>query len=56
VDSENRASIQFLQRAGFEQVAHLREVGYKFGRYIDLIFLQYWLTPPAGDDQPLNPA
>lgn len=44
VVSENRASIQFLQRGGFEQVAHLREVGYKFGRYIDLIFLQYWLT------------
>ena len=40
----------------FEQVAHPREVGYKFDRYLDLIFLQYWLTPSAGDAQPRNPA
>lgn len=47
VDSENQASIQFLKRAGFFEVAHLREVGYKFDRYLDLIFLQHFLTPPA---------
>lgn len=56
VDSENHASIQFLQRAGFVQVAHLREVGYKFDRYLDLIFLQYFLTPTTRDAQTRNPA
>jgi phosphinothricin acetyltransferase len=55
VDSENQASIHFLQGAGFVQVAHLREVGYKFDRYLDLIFLQYFLTPPAEPTQPQNP-
>jgi L-amino acid N-acyltransferase len=56
VDSDNHASIQFLHRAGFEQVAHLREVGYKFDRYLDLIFLQYWLTSPTRELPNRNPA
>lgn len=45
VDSENIASLRFLERFGFERVAHFQEVGYKFNRFLDLIFLQYWLTP-----------
>jgi L-amino acid N-acyltransferase YncA len=44
VDAENTASLRFLERFGFERVAHLREVGYKFNRFLDLIFLQYWIT------------
>lgn len=46
VDSENTASLRFLERFGFERVGHLREIGYKFDRYLDLVFLQYWITPP----------
>ena len=46
VDSENTASLRFLERFGFERTAHLREVGYKFDRFLDLVFLQYWVTPP----------
>jgi phosphinothricin acetyltransferase len=44
VDSENTASLRFLERFGFERVGQLRgqlrEVGYKFDRFLDLIFLQ----------------
>lgn len=47
VDSANVASLQFLERSGFERVGYLREVGHKFGRFLDLIFLQYMLEPPA---------
>jgi L-amino acid N-acyltransferase len=47
VDSENTASLRFLERFGFERTAHLREVGYKFDRFLDLVFLQYWVTPPS---------
>jgi L-amino acid N-acyltransferase len=49
VDADNLASLRFLGGFGFERVAHFREVGYKFGRFLDLVFLQYWLTPPARD-------
>ena len=47
VDSENTASLRFLERFGFERLAHLREVGFKFDRFLDLVFLQYWITPPS---------
>jgi phosphinothricin acetyltransferase len=47
VDSANIASLGFLERSGFERVGHLREVGNKFGKFLDLIFLQYMLEPPA---------
>jgi phosphinothricin acetyltransferase len=40
VDAENAASIRFHERLGFERVAHLREVGFKFDRWLDLVFLQ----------------
>jgi L-amino acid N-acyltransferase YncA len=43
VDSENTASLRFLEKAGFQRTAHLREVGHKFGRFLDLVLLQYWL-------------
>lgn len=40
VDSENEASLQFHKRLGFEEVACFKQVGYKFGRWLDLYFLQ----------------
>jgi L-amino acid N-acyltransferase YncA len=45
VDSENSASLRFLERFGFERAGRLREVGFKFDRFLDLVFLQYWITP-----------
>jgi L-amino acid N-acyltransferase len=47
VDAENVASLRFHERMGFERVAHLREVGFKADRYLDLVLLQRWITPPA---------
>ncbi|MHB2008579.1 MAG: GNAT family N-acetyltransferase [Acidobacteriaceae bacterium] len=41
VNSENTASFRFLERFGFERVAHFREVGYKFNRFLDLLFLPF---------------
>lgn len=40
VDAANTASIRFHERLGFEQAGCLREVGHKFGRWLDLVFLQ----------------
>ncbi len=50
LDSENTTSLHFLERFGFERAGHLREVGYKFDRFLDLVLLQYWITPPVGRD------
>ena len=40
VDAANAASIRFHERLGFSRVGQLREVGYKFNRWLDLVFLQ----------------
>lgn len=43
VDADNPRSIAFHERLGFTRVAHFREVGYKFDRWLDLVFLQRML-------------
>jgi L-amino acid N-acyltransferase len=43
VDAENAKSLVFHQRLGFVRVAHFREVGFKFNRWLDLVFLQRML-------------
>jgi L-amino acid N-acyltransferase YncA len=43
VDADNAGSIRFHERLDFVRVAHFREVGFKFGRWLDLVFLQRWL-------------
>jgi phosphinothricin acetyltransferase len=40
VDADNAAAIGFHERLGFERAGRLREVGYKFDRWLDLVFLQ----------------
>ena len=40
VDAANGASIRFHERLGFVQAGRLAEVGYKFDRWLDLVFLQ----------------
>jgi L-amino acid N-acyltransferase len=40
VDAANAASIRFHERLGFERRGHLCEVGFKFDRWLDLVFLQ----------------
>jgi phosphinothricin acetyltransferase len=47
VDSENEASLRFLKAHGFVFAGQLPEVGYKFGGYRNLNFLQYQLADPA---------
>lgn len=40
IDASNEASIRLHEHFGFEEVAHFKEVGYKFNRWLDLKFLQ----------------
>lgn len=41
--TEQRASIKLQESLGFRQVAHLREVGFKFGRWLDILYFQLLL-------------
>jgi len=40
IDADNAASIKLHLRLGFTHVGHFHEVGFKFGRWLDLVFLQ----------------
>jgi L-amino acid N-acyltransferase len=40
IDGSNSESLRFHARLGFEQVAYFREVGRKFDRWLDLVFVQ----------------
>jgi L-amino acid N-acyltransferase len=40
IDADNAVSIGLHQSLGFTNVGHIREVGFKFGRWLDLVFLQ----------------
>lgn len=49
VEAGNIASLALHQRAGFVEVGRLPEVGRKFGRWLDLVFMQKTLDgAPAG--------
>jgi phosphinothricin acetyltransferase len=47
IDASNDASVGLHRSFGFEEVAHFRQVGYKFGRWLDLKFLELLLDTPA---------
>lgn len=40
IDAENLASLRFHERLGFEPSAVLKQVGRKFDRWLDLVFVQ----------------
>jgi L-amino acid N-acyltransferase YncA len=40
IDAANPASIKLHESLGFSKVGHFHEVGFKFGRWLDLVFLQ----------------
>ena len=46
ITSDNVVSLRLHEKLGFTEVAHIREVGYKFGRWLDLKFLQIVLDGP----------
>jgi L-amino acid N-acyltransferase YncA len=47
VVADNLASLALHRALGFVEVARFREVGFKFGRWLDLCFLQKMLRGPA---------
>jgi len=46
IDATNEVSLQLHKNFGFEEVAHFKQVGYKFNRWLDLKFLQLILQTP----------
>ncbi|MCG6577815.1 N-acetyltransferase family protein [Pseudomonas sp. AF32] len=47
IESGNTASIRLHERAGFVTTGQMPQVGTKFGRWLDLTFMQLMLNPGA---------
>ena len=41
--ADQTASVKLQESLGFTHVAHFREVGYKFGQWLDVVFMQLML-------------
>ena len=52
ITTDNLASLHLHRTLGFVEVAHFDEVGYKFGHWLDLTFLQLLLETPS---RPIEP-
>lgn len=52
IDSANEVSIRLHHQLGFEPAGTLRQVGFKFDRWLDVVFYQLILNPAPGSDSP----
>jgi phosphinothricin acetyltransferase len=52
IEANNVGSVRLHEKLGFEQVGHLKQVGAKFGSWLDLLFLQLVLD---GRSEPQAP-
>ena len=52
ITADNQISLRLHEQLGFREVAHIPQVGYKFGQWLDLKFLQLILDGPR---QPIEP-
>ena len=51
IDSENAVSISLHREFGFREAGVLTQVGYKFGRWLDLQFMQLILSSHIPPDE-----
>jgi L-amino acid N-acyltransferase YncA len=46
IDADNKISIELHKQFDFIEVGHIKQVGYKFGRWLDLTFMELLLDTP----------
>jgi phosphinothricin acetyltransferase len=51
VDADNAASLRLHEKFGFERVACLKQVGFKFGRWLDVVYLELVLESTVASRQ-----
>jgi L-amino acid N-acyltransferase YncA len=54
-DSRNEAALKLHARAGFRTVGHAVRVGVKFGRWVDVVYLQRALCDASAPPPPAEP-
>jgi L-amino acid N-acyltransferase len=49
IDGQNEASVKLHARFGFEHVGRFKKVGYKFGRWLDVVYMELLLPEPPAE-------
>ena len=47
IDADNEASIRLHAAFGFVKVAHFKQVGFKFGRWLDVVYMELRCDAPS---------
>lgn len=55
IDAENEASLRLHAAFGFEKVGHFKQVGYKFNRWLDVVYMEKLLEPADGKNNNQKP-
>ena len=50
IDADNEASIRLHASFGFEKVGHFKQVGYKFDRWLDVVYMEKILSVQDSTD------
>lgn len=53
ISAENPGAVKFHEKLGFAHAGRMRQAGYKFDRWLDLILMQKFLTRPDNSGQSL---
>jgi len=48
IDADQKGSVAVHTKFGFAQVGHMKQVGYKFNRWLDVIYMELLLDPATG--------
>lgn len=51
IDADNQSSIRLHAKHGFERVGQFRQVGYKFGRWLDVVYMERLIGVPIPGSQ-----
>ena len=46
IDATNEPSLRLHQAFGFQSVGHFKRVGYKFNRWLDVVYMELILPEP----------
>lgn len=55
IEAQNSGSIRLHEKLGFDHAGRLSQVGTKFGKWLDLTFMQLRLDARSAPDQPPQP-
>lgn len=55
ITGENESSVEFHRRHGYEERARFTKCANKFGRWLDVVWMEKYIGPHGENPQPIRP-